>query len=130
MSHISDPNYAQELLKAETGDIRSLGKYENFLIACLAIGWAVFQLALAGFLVLDSTKVRAIHLAFALALIFLLDPCIKHPKKHFKFLAVTDRIPVIDYLLAILAVAGSRNNTLPANRLPVRYGPYFWFETS
>jgi TRAP transporter 4TM/12TM fusion protein len=107
MSHISDPNYAQELLKAETGDIRALGKYENILIACLAIGWAVFQLALAGFLVLDSTKVRAIHLAFALALIFLLDPCIKHPKKHFKFLAVTDRIPVIDYLLAILAVAGS-----------------------
>ncbi len=28
------------------------------------------------------------------------------------------------------SVAGSRNNTLPANRFPVRYGPYFWFETS
>lgn len=104
MSHINDPHYAQELLKAETGDIRTLGKFENLLIACLAVGWAAFQLALPGFLVLDSTKIRAIHLAFALGLIFLLDPCIKHPKKHFKFLAITDRIPVIDYLLAVLAV--------------------------
>lgn len=103
MSRLNDPDYARELLRAETGDVRSLGRYENLLVAGLAMGWALFQLALAGFVVLDSTKVRAIHLAFALTLIFLLDPAIKHPKRYLTWLAVTDRIPFIDYLLAGVA---------------------------
>ena len=100
MTSIVDKKYAEELLRAETGDIRSLRKHEAWIVGFVAICWAVFQLALAGFFVLDSTKVRAIHLAFAMVLLFLLDPCIKHPKKHLRFLSVTDRIPLIDYALA------------------------------
>ncbi len=100
MTNIGDQKYAQEILKAETGDIRDLRRHERILVGCVAIGWALFQLALAGFLVLDSTKVRAIHLAFALVLIFLLDPFSKHPKKILPFLSVTDRIPLIDYLMS------------------------------
>ena len=74
-----DRKYAEELLRAETGDIRTLRRHETWLVGIVAVSWAVFQLALAGFFVLDSTKVRAIHLAFAMTLLFLLDPCIKHP---------------------------------------------------
>ncbi len=101
MTPIVDKKYAEELLRAETGDARSLRKHETWVVGFVAISWAVFQLALAGFFVLDSTKVRAIHLAFAMALLFLLDPCIKHPKYYLRFLSVTDRIPLIDYFLAI-----------------------------
>jgi TRAP transporter 4TM/12TM fusion protein len=99
-----DQQFAEEILKTETGDVRSLNLYENILVGSLAISWALFQLTLAGFLVLDSTKVRAIHLAFAMALIFLLAPSLKRQHKYFRFLSVHDRIPSIDY---ILALAGS-----------------------
>ncbi|MFC1524342.1 TRAP transporter permease [Thermodesulfobacteriota bacterium] len=103
MTNNDDMRYAREILKAETGDIRQLRHLERILVGTIAIGWALFQLGLAGFFVLDSTKVRAIHLAFGLVLIFLLDPFSKHPSKRFPFLSITDRIPVFDYLCAILA---------------------------
>ncbi len=96
--------FAEEILKTETGNTRSLRKHENILVGAVAIGWAFFQMALAGFLVLDSTKVRAIHLAFAMALLFLLAPCLKKKRHFLAYLAVHDRIPIVDY---ILALAGS-----------------------
>jgi TRAP transporter 4TM/12TM fusion protein len=96
--------FAEEILKTETGNARSLRKHENILVGAVALGWAFFQMALAGFLVLDSTKVRAIHLAFAMALLFLLAPCLKKQRHFLAFLAVHDRIPIVDY---ILALAGS-----------------------
>jgi TRAP transporter 4TM/12TM fusion protein len=93
--------FAEEILKTETGDARSLSRYENFLVGFIGISWALFQFALGGFLVLDSTKVRAIHLAFAMALLFLLVPCLKKPRRFLGFLAVHDRIPALDYILAL-----------------------------
>ncbi len=104
MSTIDQQQFAEEILKTETGDARTLRLYENILVGAVAICWALFQLSLAGFLVLDSTKVRAIHLAFAMALLFLLAPCLKKPRRFLGFLSVHDRIPVMDY---ILALAGS-----------------------
>ena len=98
---VDQQQFAEEILKTETGDARSLRKHENILVGTVAIGWAVFQMALAGFLVLDSTKVRAIHLAFAMALLFLLAPCLKKRRRFAGYLAVHDRIPVIDYILAL-----------------------------
>ena len=50
-------------------------------IAAVAIGWALFQLALARILILDSIVVRAIHLAFAIVLIYLSIPKIVLPLK-------------------------------------------------
>jgi TRAP transporter 4TM/12TM fusion protein len=122
MTSIVDKKYAVELLKAETGDIRSLRKHETWIVGFVAISWAIFQLALAGFFVLDSTKARAIHLAFAMALLFLLDPCIKHPKKHLRFLSVTDRIPPIDYFLAVAGALCSLYILFDYNGLAMRAG--------
>ena len=102
MIFIKDQKSAEETLKAEVGDVRSLQRHEHYIVATIAISWALFQLALAGFLVLDSTKVRAIHLAFGMALLFLLNPCIKNPKINLGFLSVKDRISVIDYVFAVV----------------------------
>jgi TRAP transporter 4TM/12TM fusion protein len=101
---IEQQQFAAEILKTETGDSRTLRFHESILVGTVAIGWALFQLALAGFLVLDSTRTRAIHLAFAMALLFLLAPCLKKKRRHLGSLSVHDRIPVMDY---ILALAGS-----------------------
>lgn len=122
MKTVVDKQYAEELLRAETGDIRRLRKHENIIVAVIAISWALFQLALAGFLVLDSTKIRAIHLCFAIVLLFLLNPCIKHPRKILKFLSVTDRIPIMDYCLAIGAAISSLYIVFDYQGLAMRAG--------
>ena len=102
MSKTENQQFTEEILKTETGDARTLRLHENILVSLLAISWALFQLGLAGFLVLDSTKVRAMHLAFAMALLFLLTPCLKKSKGFLRFLSVHDRIPAIDYIFALI----------------------------
>ncbi|THB74825.1 MAG: TRAP transporter permease, partial [Desulfobacteraceae bacterium] len=94
---------AHEILKKETGDILTPGRIAHGLITLIAVSWALFQLSLAGFLILNSTYERAIHLAFAILLVFLTIPCIKTPLKKLSFLSSTTSIPVMDYLLAFAA---------------------------
>jgi len=93
---------AEELLKEETGDVRTLRPFENVLVSIIAIAWALYQLALPSVLVIDSTQERAMHLAFAISLLFLLMPALKQPRKYLGYLSVTDRIPAMDYVFAIL----------------------------
>ncbi len=93
---------AEELLREETADVRSLRPFEYYLTATIAIAWALYQMALPSVLVIDSTQERAIHLAFAMSLLFLLMPCFKKRRKHLGYLSVLDRIPIMDYVLAVL----------------------------
>jgi TRAP transporter 4TM/12TM fusion protein len=91
---------AEELLKRESGFVRVLPPFQSHLVAMIAILWAFFQLSLPCFLIIDSTKERAIHLAFAITLLFLVSPCFKKTIKFCSFLSARDRIPLIDYALA------------------------------
>ena len=93
---------AEELLREETADVRSLRPFEYYLTATIAIAWASFQLALPSVLVIDSTQERAIHLAFAMSLLFLLMPCFKKRRKYLGFLSVLNRIPIMDYVCAAI----------------------------
>ena len=74
---------AQNLLKKETGDLRSLRPLEQKLVSIIAVCWALYQLALPSVVVINSTTRRAIHLAFAMALLFLINPCLKRQGKIF-----------------------------------------------
>ncbi len=105
MAKIGQPRDAEEILREETGEIRSFNAFETKLIHGVAILWALFQLSLATpWVVLDSTKTRAIHLAFAFVLIFLNVPFFKKPKKGIlSYLSINDRIPIIDYVLAVVS---------------------------
>ena len=113
---------AEEILKAETGFIRDLRPYEYYIVATIAILWVLFQLALPSFLIIDSTKERAIHLAFAITLLFLVSPCIKRPTKYFGFLSVKERIPVVDYILAVLGALTALYIALDYEGLAMRAG--------
>lgn len=93
---------AEEILKKETGDVRVLLSHENIIIGCIAIAWSLFQLSLASFLILDSIKIRAIHLSFAMCLVFLCIPFKSKPVKYLKFLTSTKGIPYLDYFMAIV----------------------------
>ena len=99
----SQSEAANELLREETGQIRNKRKFDKVLIAALAVGWALFQLALPRFLILDSVKIRAIHLAFAAALVFVSIPMARK-KTKIRMFCDTERIPVMDFILAAAAV--------------------------
>jgi len=64
----------QELLARESGFIRTGGPVDRTILSAVALAWALFQLSLPRFLLLDSITTRAIHLAFAMALVLLTIP--------------------------------------------------------
>jgi TRAP transporter 4TM/12TM fusion protein len=100
---ISDTNTTRvnDVIEQETSTYRNIRIIDKVILTCLALFWALFQLALPRLIILDSITVRAIHLAFALALVFLSIPAIKKPHK-IKALSTKDYIPIMDYLLAFL----------------------------
>jgi TRAP transporter 4TM/12TM fusion protein len=78
-------------------------KIHKFIIAAISIAWALFQLALPRLIILDSTTVRAAHLAFAMSLVFLTFRFRSEKNQRTDFSEEIHRIPVMDYILAVLA---------------------------
>jgi TRAP transporter 4TM/12TM fusion protein len=113
---------AEELLKEESGFIRNLRPFEYYLVATIGIAWALYQLALPSFLIIDTTKERAIHLAFAISLLFLVNPCVKRPSKYLGFLCITDRIPIIDYLFCGLGALSALYLAVNYDAIAMRAG--------
>ncbi|BAW00586.1 TRAP transporter, 4TM/12TM fusion protein [Thermus thermophilus] len=74
---------------------RGLARY---LLVALGVAWSLFQLWATEVGTLDPLRLRAVHLAFALALAFLAYPGKRGPK---------DRVPLSDWVLALLGVAGA-----------------------
>ena len=79
--------------------IRNRRNVDKIIIAVLSIAWALFQLALPRFIILDSITVRAVHLAFAITLVFLTIPITKHKRKR-KSLNATSYTTLVNYILA------------------------------
>lgn len=94
---------AKRIAEEEEGLGRQPRGWSRFIIPTLAVAWSLFQLAIASFWILDSTLVRAIHLGFALSIIFLNYPMLKKRRFGLSFLSTTSRIPVLDCCLAALA---------------------------
>ncbi|MBW5799334.1 TRAP transporter permease [Halomonas elongata] len=76
------------------------------LLVGIAAAWSLFQLWIAsplpfvlGFGVFNATEARSIHLAFALLLAYMAYPALKGSPR--------DRIPLMDWGLAILAMAAA-----------------------
>jgi len=78
-------------------------KADRFIIAAVSAAWALFQLALPRLIILDSTTVRAVHLAFAIALVFLTYRGGAKQTWKTDLPEATSHIPLVDYLLAGLA---------------------------
>lgn len=93
---------AEDFLKEESGEIRKVRQFEKYLINFVALSWTIFQMLLPSVLVLNSTFVRSIHLAFALALAYLSLPMFKYPKSSLKkVISPMNKIALNDYLFAI-----------------------------
>ncbi len=90
---------AEEILREETGRIRNKKPIDRIIVSSVAVCWALFQLTLPRFVILDSVTIRAIHLAFAVVLVFLTIPMFKR-RTGIKSLSTTKYIPTIDFVLA------------------------------
>ncbi len=94
---------ARRMIEEEEMGLRHVSGWQRFLVPIVALSWSLFQLSLASWLLLDSTYVRAIHLAFALFLIFVSYPTFKRQINipGLRWLSATDRIPFMDLVLGM-----------------------------
>jgi TRAP transporter 4TM/12TM fusion protein len=100
-----DIQEAQRIAEEAEGGTRHVSGWSKWIVPVLALSWSLFQLSVASWLLLDSTYIRAIHLAFALSLVFLTHPMFKKPKKN-KLLnrfARRDRYSILDYATVLAA---------------------------
>ncbi len=97
---------AQRMKEEEELGLRRVSGWSAYIVPFIALSWSLFQLSLSSWLLLDSTIIRSIHLAFALAIVFLSYPTLRRDIRipGLKWLGATHKIPVADYLIAILAV--------------------------
>lgn len=112
---------ATEILKEETGHVRNKKKIDRIAIGAVSIAWAIFQLALPRLVILDSITVRAIHLAFAIVLIFFSFPLIKG-KREIKHISTKKYIPLIDYVLAAIGCVAALYIVLDWTGISMRAG--------
>ncbi len=94
---------ARKMAEEEEGIGRKPVGWQKWLIPTIAVSWSLFQLALPKFIVLDTTYIRAIHLAFALTLVFLNYPLFKKPVFGIKYFSRHSSIPLFDMAMAALA---------------------------
>ncbi|WP_305044067.1 TRAP transporter permease [Geoalkalibacter sp.] len=96
---------AQRLKEEEELGLRRPQGWQLWLVPSIALCWSLFQLSLASWLLLDTTYVRAIHLAFALLIVFLSYPTLRRDVRlpGLRWLGEKHKIPLMDMLLALLA---------------------------
>jgi TRAP transporter 4TM/12TM fusion protein len=113
---------ARRMAEEEEGVGRRPKGFSKYVIPTVAVIWSLFQLSIASWWVLDSTFTRAIHLGFALLIVYLNYPLLKKPLLGLKFLSATDRIPLLDYAVSIVAALAALYITIDYDGLTTRYG--------
>jgi TRAP transporter 4TM/12TM fusion protein len=106
--------------EADTGG-RKPGRATKKLLFAIALAWALFQLWYASplpyqlnFGVINDGQARIIHLSFAFLLAFTTFPALKSSPR--------DRIPIIDWILATLAVGAAGYLLVFYNDIALRPG--------
>ncbi len=104
----SEAGAPSEFADREQGSRHVSGPLRH-LITGIAFAWSAFQMLIARALTLNAETVRAIHLAFALALVFLSFPVFRGKRfsRWFPRLAETRRLPWWDLLAAAIGVAAA-----------------------
>ncbi len=115
---------AQRLREEEEHGIRRPEGRPAHLVPLLALSWSLFQLSLSSWFLLDSTYIRSIHLAFALAIVFLSYPTLKRdvPIPGLRWIGEKRRIPIPDVIIAIMAVGAALYIAIDYEGLAIRIG--------
>ena len=113
---------ARRMAEEEEGIGRRPHGPAKYVVPTIAVIWCFFQLSIASWLILDSTFIRAIHLGFALLIVFLNYPLFKKTRLGLKYFSAKDRIPILDYLLGGIAALAAIYIVIDYAGLITRYG--------
>ena len=113
---------ARRLAEEEEGIGRRPEGWQKYLIPTIAICWSLFQLALPKWILLDTTYIRAIHLAFALILVYLNYPLSKKPIFGLTYFSEHKKIPILDMLIAAVAAFAALYLIIYYDDIITRYG--------
>jgi TRAP transporter 4TM/12TM fusion protein len=124
---ISKQDDGLELAKRMAEEEEGIGRrptagVSKWIVAFICVIWSCWQLSIASWLIMDTTFIRAIHLGFALLVVFLNYPMFKKPLFGLKFLSVTNRIPLFDYAVAIIASLSALYIAIDYTGMTLRYG--------
>jgi TRAP transporter 4TM/12TM fusion protein len=115
---------AQRLKEEEELGLRRVTGPTAWIVPGVALCWSLFQLSLSSWLMLDSTIIRSIHLAFAFFIIFLSYPTLKRDVHipGLTWLGEKHKIPLADYVIAILACLAALYIAIDYQGLAARVG--------
>ncbi|MEE4113455.1 MAG: TRAP transporter permease [Desulfobacteraceae bacterium] len=113
---------AKRMAEEEEGIGRRPKGATRYIVPTVAVAWSLFQLSIASFWVLDSTYTRAIHLGFAMFIVFLNYPTLKKARFGLNFLSATSRIPVFDVVAAAVAGVAALYIAIDYTGITMRYG--------
>ncbi len=113
---------ARRMAEEEEGIGRRPHGPAKYVVPTIAVIWCFFQLSIASWLILDSTFIRAIHLGFALLIVFLNYPLFKKTRFGLKYFSAKDRIPILDYLIGVIAAFAAIYIVIDYAGLITRYG--------
>lgn len=96
---------AKRIQEEEELGLRNIEGWQKYIVPFIALAWSLFQLSLSGWLLLDSTYIRAIHLTFALLIVFLSYPMFRRDINipGLRWLGEKQGIPIADFILATVA---------------------------
>ena len=109
--------------EAELG-VKSFSGAPKVAISVIAAGWSLFQLSLASVLLLDTVIVRAIHLGFAITLVYLSYPFFRKPRQGriTGYLSRREGFTVLDVVSAVAAAVAVLYIVFDYRGLAVRQG--------
>lgn len=115
---------AKQLVEESEFGSRKITGLSKHAISIVAGVWSLFQLSLPKFIMLNAVHIRAIHLAFAITLVYLSYPAFKKLKTSgpFSFLSRKQGIPIADWVLAILAALSALYLAIDYEGLSMRQG--------
>lgn len=101
--------YREEVTHGDRGIKGDKTGFSKKLTFIVALAWALFQMSTASWLLLDTLYIKAYHLAFALALVFLNLPSLKADSTltdrwDLRILLAMKRVTIVDWLMGLLAV--------------------------
>ncbi|MFO7555532.1 MAG: TRAP transporter permease [Desulfobacterales bacterium] len=113
---------AKRLAEEEEGIARKPKGPEKYVIPFIAVSWSLFQLSIPSWLILDSTFTRAIHLGFAMLIVFLNYPLFKKTRFGLEYFSQKEKIPLLDYIVAAVACFSALYIAIDYTGMTMRYG--------
>jgi TRAP transporter 4TM/12TM fusion protein len=113
---------AKRMAEEEEGIGRKPLGTGRFVVPAIAVVWCFFQMSIASWWILDTIFIRSVHLGFALLIVYLNYPMFKETHRGLKFLSVKHKIPIMDYVVAIVAALCATYIAIDYEGICGRYG--------